>query len=157
MNKKQLNELVPLILLLLGSFYLYISPSTVDKNELKEISSVLVDSPKFHDTENKSVDFNLKNYQIDFDIESSAYKSLDKEKFLSLKKGDSLVILVRKNRSWRETINSDQDCFDIYSPNKGKCLSLTEVNNRSKVSWQMILALALIYGVIILIKGSVRK
>jgi len=159
MTKRIKNMILPL-LILFGGVYLFYFPNSVDKDELKQITGVLVDSPKFHDVGvpgNKSIDFNLKNNTIDFDIESCAYNNLNVTKFLSLKKGDSLKLLVRKKRTFRQIINRDIDCYDIRSTNDEVYLNLSESNNCSNNSWKIILALGVACLLLTFIKRPPEK
>ncbi|MCO6176396.1 hypothetical protein NHF50_15205 [Flavobacterium sp. NRK F10] len=67
-----------------------------------------------------------------------------------LKEGDTVIVSVGKQRTIRERINRDHDCFDLRSPNGEIYLHLSETNNFHTNSWKIIgvlcLAIALFIG-----------
>lgn len=152
-KKFRLKKLFPLLLLLSGTIYLFFFPDSVNKDELTELTGILLNSPKFYDVGvpgHKSISFKFKNHTVEFDIESCSYDNLKVKSFMSLKEGDTVIVSVRKQRTIRERINRDHDCFDLRSPNGEIYLHLSETNNCHTNSWKIIgvlcLAIALFIG-----------
>lgn len=157
---KKYKKLIPIFIVLIGGIYLFYFPSSVDKEELKQISGILVNSPVFHDVGipgNKSVDFKLENHSVEFDIESCSYDNLNAEKFLSLRKGDSVILMIKKKRTLREKFNRDIDCHDVRSTNGEIYLNLSESNVCFNNSWKIILAMVFLYILISSIEKLIKK
>jgi hypothetical protein len=157
MTKELKNDLIVIIILFIGALYLFLNPGKINETELKKIAGILEKKPELcEDCGNmgdNNIRFKLKTHPFEFDIEGYSYDNINnKEKFLSLKKGEPLIILVRKERTTREKINRDIDCFDIRSPNGLIYLKVSEVNKYYNNSWKLILSIGFLFIIIVLLK-----
>lgn len=149
-----------LLILILGTIYLFYSPSSEDKNNLMYIHGALSNPPEYIELgdagENKHLILHIDKYDTSFDIESCAYYRTNSDNLLSLIKGDSIKVLVRKERTWRENIHNDYDVYEVISPKYGTLLSLENTNKCYNSSWKRVGIISMLLGLTIAI-GLYKK